>query len=109
MADQSQSPTGSSGCLIRSLWMFGGNGLLAYLIFYVTHNPSRSAVITGFVYAGTVIAMIVVRYVDIRFLNGETAAGEPATIAHWRKYSTVLIVVALVLWIAACVIARNMG
>lgn len=89
--------------------MFGGNGLLAYMVFYVIHHPSRSVMIPGLMYAGTLIAMIVVRYVDIRFLNGETAEGKPATLAHWRQYSVILIAVALIVWIAACLSARNMG
>ena len=109
MSDQLQPSTGYSGCLTRSVWMFGGNGLLAYLVFYVIHHPSRSAVIPGLIYAGTIVAMIIVRYADIRFLGGETAEGKPATLAHWRKYSIILIVAALIVWIAACAFARNVG
>jgi hypothetical protein len=45
--------------------------------------------------------MIIVRFLDIKFLDGQTATGEPATLAHWRRYAVLLIVISAIIWSAA--------
>jgi hypothetical protein len=45
--------------------------------------------------------MIIVRFLDIKFLDGQTAAGEPASIKHWRRYAIVLVVISAAIWAAA--------
>lgn len=107
MPDSREAPVSGVGCLIRSLWMFAGNGLLAYLLFSVVHNPSQPATRTGLAYAATVLAMILIRYADIRFMHGETADGQPATTKHWRRYSIGLLAASLALWGVACMVARK--
>jgi hypothetical protein len=45
-----------------------------------------------------VFACIAVRYLDVSRLNGLTATGKPASLVDWRRYSLILLLVALVLW-----------
>jgi hypothetical protein len=39
--------------------------------------------------------------VDIRFLNGETGDGKPATLTHWRRYALLVGSVGLGAWLLA--------
>jgi hypothetical protein len=43
--------------------------------------------------------LIVARYVDITRFKGDTAYGEPATLAHWRRYALSLLVGSIVVWV----------
>jgi len=89
-AAASSPPLGASGCLVRLGWMLLGNAILAFsTIGILRHTESFLSVADAF-YAGAIVAMIGLRYVDIRWLNGQTAAAEPATIAHWRRYALIL-------------------
>jgi hypothetical protein len=45
--------------------------------------------------------MIIVRLLDIKFLNGQTATGEPASVKHWRRYAIMLVLISAVIWAAA--------
>ena len=51
--------------------------------------------------AVTALALPIVRYVDIRFLSGKTADSQPATMAHWLRYTATVLGAALVLWLGA--------
>ncbi len=46
----------------------------------------------------TVGLIVGARYVDIRFYKGQTVDFAPANLGHWRRYTALLIPVALVLW-----------
>jgi hypothetical protein len=47
------------------------------------------------------LAMIIVRFLDIKFLNGQTTTGERAYIKHWRRYAIMLVLISAVIWAAA--------
>ena len=51
-------------------------------------------------------ALAAVRFVDIRWLDGRTADGAPATAADLRRYVVGLVAVAAGLWVLAHVAAR---
>jgi len=46
-------------------------------------------------------AMIIVRFLDIKFLDGRTTTDKPATLAHWRKYAVLLIIISAIIWLVA--------
>ena len=46
----------------------------------------------------TIAAIILVRYLDIKFWGGMTAAGGPATIANWNRYTVALLIGSAVIW-----------
>jgi hypothetical protein len=47
------------------------------------------------------LVLILARYMDIRYLKGETADNEPATLKHWRRYSVILLIAAGLLYLLA--------
>jgi hypothetical protein len=86
--------------LIRILWMLIGNIVLAALAISMYHAksiPSGKDVAFGV----TLLFLLVIRYVDIRYLNGRTASDEPATPTTYRNYAIGLFVISLVAWAAA--------
>lgn len=96
-----------AGCLIRLFWFFGGNILLLFLLISIFNR--RSVTISDLGFFIVVACLIISRYVDIRYLNGRTAEGEPATMHHWRKYSAMLLAVSLGIWVLTHVIGRIWG
>jgi hypothetical protein len=52
------------------------------------------------------IGLILVRFVDIRFLKGETMDNQPATLKHWLRYSLVLLIAAGCLYFVAKILAH---
>ena len=82
-----------AGCLLRLFWMFIANaiiyGSLAMIAMNGTSFPSSLDAVVWI----TVATSLVARRFDITRLNGQTAGGEPATLAHWRTYAAAVITV----------------
>jgi hypothetical protein len=93
------SPSSSlSAAAARLFWMIFGTGFLIGLSLYIAFNPGQSVLVPSCLYLLNLVCMILVRFIDIRFLNGQTADGEPATMQNWARYSIILSVIAAVLW-----------
>jgi hypothetical protein len=78
--------------------MLLGNALVALFAYGIVE---RGGVITGmdmFYWLGAA-SLVIVRYVDIRFLGGKTAEGERATMKHWQRYSLRVLAVSVILWL----------
>jgi len=89
-----------AGCLTRLYWMFLGNALLFILFGLLIQNRPKGP---SFLDAGCLIAvasLVWIRYIDVRHLNGQTGEGVPATLAHWRRYSAILVSGSLAAWLA---------
>jgi hypothetical protein len=73
----------------------------AILIFQVMQIVKRGAIFTrlDIVYWITVLAMIAVRYCDIRYFRGITLMGQPAAMRNWKKYVMYLIIISAAAWI----------
>ncbi len=86
-------PTNASllGCLIPMFWMLVGNGILALCAVAIVGGETDLFGVADVFYWLTVGSLVTARYVDIRYLSGRTAEGKPATMAHWRRYSIILI------------------
>ncbi|MDC0721314.1 hypothetical protein [Nannocystis bainbridge] len=82
-----------AGCALRLFWMLVGNAIvyacLATIAFQGLPFPS---LLDGVVWI-TVALTIAARRVDITRWAGTTASGEPATLAHWRRYAVTVVVV----------------
>jgi len=48
----------------------------------------------------SVASVSAVRYVDIRFMKGNTADGVSATLANWQQHAGILAATSLLAWIA---------
>jgi len=87
--------------LARPFWMFLGNFILMICAANILMGESGSTRTSDIIFWCAVAAMIIVRFLDIKFLDGQTAAGEPASIKHWRRYAIVLVVISAAIWAAA--------
>lgn len=92
-----QQKAGCLAALARVYWMAVGNVLLFVCAIYAAKQEPPSA-LDG-LYAGLVALLLVVRFVDITRLGGQTSEGLPATLAHWRRYALGLVPVAAFVWI----------
>ena len=97
MTDPKTDYTPVAGCLVRLFWMFGGLMLLFFLSVSIYDHRSFSARDLGFWLV--VLCLVLIRYADIRYLDGQTAEGAPATMTHWRRYSIGLLAGALGVWL----------
>lgn len=87
--------------LARPFWMFLGNFMLMICAANIIMGESNSTRTSDTIFWFAVFAMIIVRFLDIKFLDGLTATGKPATLAHWRKYAIMLIICSGIIWAAA--------
>lgn len=109
MTDQNQTtgkPESRSGCLsvlVRLSWIFGGS-LLLFFAFYVAKDkaPGQADI---FFWTFTIV-LILVRFLDIKFFSAETMDNKPATLKHWSRYSILLLVVSVILYALAKIIAH---
>jgi hypothetical protein len=99
------NPESSGGCLsivVRLTWIFGVSLLVFGAIFIIQGNAPGLADIIFWLIA---LGLISARYVDIRYLKGETADNKPATLKNWRRYSLILLIGAGLLYILAKILA----
>ena len=89
------------GILARLWWMLGGNMLLAFSLIFIFRNEGGFFHPADWVFWITVATLVAIRYLDIRFLNGQTATGEKASMTDWVRYAVLLLVCATVLWAMA--------
>lgn len=104
----SQSPKSgrTSGCLVRLFWMGVGNFVLVLAAIGIFQNASGFTLTAmDLLLWGTALSLLVVRYVDIRYLAGETSDNRPATMADWRRYAAAVLGVSLVLCVGAHLIS----
>ena len=96
----------AAGVMARLWWMLLGNAVLALSAVFILHNT------VGFLHAADVVfwctaaSLVLVRYIDIQFLNGLTATGAPASTRHWIKYTILLLVCSAVVWALAHAASR---
>jgi hypothetical protein len=57
--------------------------------------------ITDVVFAVTIPLVIVARYLDVTRFSGTTAYGEPASVAHWRRYALAVLFGSIIAWACA--------
>ena len=98
-------PDSSPGCLsivVRLTWIFGASVLVFGAIFIVQGKvPGLADALLWLVALGLILA----RYVDIRYLKGETSDNKPATLKHWRRYSVVILIATGLLYLLAKILA----
>lgn len=95
-----------SGCLVRLAWMLFGNVALFISAAFIAQHTASLFSLADLVFWTVAAALLVVRRLDIERFGGQTAMGEPATMAHWRRYAVRLLAVSLVAWALAHGIAR---
>jgi len=97
--DQTVDKQGTAlGFLARFWWMFFGNMFFAFSLIFILFNKGGFFHPADWVLWITVATLVSMRYIDIRFCDGQTAAGGRASMAHWTKYTALLLACAVVLW-----------
>jgi hypothetical protein len=98
-------PESSSGCLsivVRLTWIFGVSLLVFGAIFIM---QGKAPGLADIIYWLIALGLILARYVDIKYLKGETSDNQPATLKHWRRYSVILLLAAGLLYLLAKILA----
>jgi hypothetical protein len=105
MADpnHSNSPQLTSALVVflRVFWMVLGNLILAVCILVILTQRIQTISIPDAVLAVTIPLVIVARYLDVTRFGGRTAYGEPASIAHWRRYALGVLLGSIAAWACA--------
>jgi hypothetical protein len=108
---QSRQPTSAGqdsgiGCFARFFWIAAGNAALAFLLIFIAQQKGLALSWHDAAYWMIVTALLAARLADIRWFDGRTTEGEPATMALWRKWALLVVVICLALWAIAHVVAR---
>ncbi|MCX5635527.1 MAG: hypothetical protein NTW55_06805 [Planctomycetota bacterium] len=88
-----------AGLLARIFWMLIGNMVLVISMIITLQHKGSMFHAADLVFWITIAALILVRYLDIKFWGGMTAAGGPATIANWNRYAVALLTGSTAVWI----------
>jgi hypothetical protein len=96
---------GILGILARFFWMFLGNFILFISIICIFEHKNGLFHTMDAVFWITVAALVIVRYLDINLLDGLTATGLPASMAHWIKYVTSLLVCSTAVWVLSHIVS----
>lgn len=98
-ADKDVNASLAALCL-RVFWMFLGNITLGVCLLMIVQTDQAFSYL-DLVYWTILPLLVASRHLDIVRYQGATAYGEPATLAHWRRYVTILLLVAGGGWLAA--------
>jgi hypothetical protein len=102
-----QSSDRSGGFLslaARLFWMALGNVVLLMSSISIIGHKGQGLHTADVVFWITVPALVVVRYLDIKLWDGQTAMGTRATMVHWRKYAALLLVCSTAVWVVCHVV-----
>jgi len=85
--------------IVRIFWMLFGNVILIVSMVLIFQRKDWMFHTADVVFWGTVAALVLARYLDIKLWRGLTATGSPASMAHWRKYVVILLVCSTAAWV----------
>jgi hypothetical protein len=105
---QPQPQAEQMGCLaavVRLVWMMFGNIALLLCAAFVAQG--KAPVVMDVAFFAVAVGLIAVRYLDITKFKGQTSEGKPATLADWRRYAAMMVIVSLALWGAARFVASR--
>jgi hypothetical protein len=91
----------SLGFAARLWWMLFGNVIAAISLISVLLHEGSFFHPADWIFWITVASLVLIRYIDIRFCDGQTAVGRYASMADYTKYVTLLIACTTLLWVIA--------
>ena len=89
---------------VRVFWILLGNAILFLAAIFIFRHKGETFHTADIIFWGTAVTLIFVRYLDIKFYNGLTATGQPASMVHWRKYAILLLICSTLIWVLAHII-----
>ena len=87
-----------SAVLPRLYWMVFGNIILLLTAVTTMLGSFQNLAVATIMFWVNASCMVIVRYVDIRFLRGETVDSQTATLGHWKKYTVSFLAGAALTW-----------
>jgi hypothetical protein len=84
--------------LARLFWMLVGNAILFFTTIFTFINQGKMFNAADVVFWITVAALVLTRYIDVKFLGGMTVTDKPASMANWRKYTMFLLICSTAVW-----------
>ncbi|OGV66422.1 MAG: hypothetical protein A3K19_27790 [Lentisphaerae bacterium RIFOXYB12_FULL_65_16] len=100
-ADSTVTQDSFVGLFLRMFWMIAAYPLLFFLATGIYRKGPWAFSALDIAYVLVVALLLAARFVDIRSYRGLTSEGEPATMAHWRRFSLMTCIAGLLLWLAA--------
>lgn len=100
----SESKGGCLSIIVRLSWIFGGIAVLIYCAVFIAMGKNPG--LADLIYWLIAVTIVLVRFVDIKFLKGETLDSKPATLKDWRRYSVRLLLAAGLLYFIAKILAH---
>ena len=102
-----QAQASGMGAILRLWWMFLGNAVFLFSGLYIAVGGRgwRLSLVDVVFWAATV-SLLFARFLDISWYRGSTSTGEPTTMAHWRRYAVLLLVISVALWVGAHFVSR---
>jgi hypothetical protein len=91
--------------IVRVYWMMLGYIPVFASIAAIIESENGPSTADATYWVG-VLSIVLARLYDITRLGGTTAEGEPATLAHWRRYAGSLVVITMVVWIVLRIVSR---
>ena len=85
--------------LVRIYWFALGYFFTLYSVNRILSFKAQFFSSGDILYWLSIIIIIGIRFIDVKFFHGDTAEGIPATIKDFFIYSGMLIVISLVVWL----------
>jgi len=85
--------------------MAGGILVLFFLAIAIAQSDGWQPTWRDAAFVAVALALIAVRFMDIRLFEGKDADGKPATMVDWRRYAVRVIAAAAGLWLLAHLVA----
>jgi hypothetical protein len=90
--------------LVRVFWMLLGNAILAISAIFITQGKDWKFQTADVVFWVIVAALLLARYLDIKFYSDSDSTGQPASMVNWRKYAAILLIISTAVWVLAHVV-----
>ncbi len=89
------------GIAARLWWMLFGNVLLALCAIFIFQSGGGFLQTADWVFWIILASLVLIRYVDIKSLDGCTAIGARASTKNWVRYVVLLTACSAALWVLA--------
>ena len=89
-------PAGCLSIIARLIWIAGGNFVLLILLAFIVQKRTFSSLDVAFWIV--VVALLFIRFADIKWLHGTGTESQPATMSDFGRYAALLLILAGGAW-----------
>jgi hypothetical protein len=84
--------------LIHIYWALLGNAIAFFTLLAIFSHKGPAFYSTDIIFWCIIATLVLARFIDFRVWGGTTDKGELITFSHFRKYTTIIVFSAFVLW-----------